>query len=68
MGHQQASNAARIQLYISALHKYSKDFASNPEQTMNEHKTQLTDFIFSHLDIEKAIDKLSSNWAGGPIT
>ena len=38
MGHQQASNAARIQLYISALHKYSKDFASNPEQTMNEHK------------------------------
>jgi hypothetical protein len=33
---------------------------------LNEHKPQLTDFIFSHVDIEKAIDKLSNNSAGGP--
>jgi len=24
---------------------------------MNEYKAQITDFIFSHVDIEKAIDK-----------
>ena len=30
-----------------------------------EHKPQLTDFIISQVDIEKAIDELSSNLAGG---
>ena len=33
---------------------------------LNEHKPQITDFIFYHVDLEKAIDKLSSNSVGGP--
>jgi len=35
-------------------------------QNLNEYKPQLTDFIFSHVDIEKAIEKLRSNSAGHP--
>ena len=38
----------------------------NVFRDLDEHKPQLTDFTFSHVDIEKAIDKLSSNSAGGP--
>ena len=35
-------------------------------QDLDESKPQLTDIIFTYNDIEKAIDKLGTNAAGGP--
>jgi len=40
--------------------------APNLFQNLDENKPQLTDFTFSHVDMGKGIDKLSSNSAGGP--